>query len=147
VYRLNVAGSAMTDGDGRAWTADQSVSGSSSTHAVGQPVSGTTNDALYQKVRYGNISYALPVANGTYSVVLHAAELYYTAAGKRVFDVTAEGARVLANVDIWAEAGQFAALTKSVKVPVTDGLLNLSFIPLVDNANISAIEVLARQEF
>jgi hypothetical protein len=148
VYRINAGGAAVTDADGHAWTADTYFSGASLTFGVGQPISGTTNDALYQDVRYGsNFSYALPVTNGTYTVVLHVAELYYNAAGKRVFNVAAEGTPVLRNVDVWAEAGQFAALTKTMNVRVTDGVLDLSFMSVSDNANVSAIEILAPDVF
>ena len=115
VYRINVAGGAFTDSQGRAWSADGNFSGTSSTFAVGQPISGTVDDALYQKVRYGSsFAYALPIANGTYTVVLHVAEIWFTGAGQRVFDVAAEGGVVVDNLDVWAEAGAFAALTRAV---------------------------------
>jgi hypothetical protein len=69
------------------------------------------------------------------------ADTVFTAAGKRVFDVYAEGAKVLAGVDIVKEAGPKAALVKTLKVTVTDGKLDLAFKAIVDNATISAIEI------
>jgi hypothetical protein len=42
---------------------------------------------------------------GTYTVVLHFAELYFTSAGQRVFSVLANGQAVLSDFDIFAAAG------------------------------------------
>ncbi|HVI30660.1 malectin domain-containing carbohydrate-binding protein, partial [Phenylobacterium sp.] len=67
-------------------------------------------------------------------------ELYYNAAGQRVFDVSAEGALVLDNLDIFASAGgKFIAKDFVVPVTVTDGVLNLQFVSSVDNAKIDGI--------
>ena len=129
VYRINVAGGAFTDSQGRAWSADANFTGTTGTFAVGQPISGTVDDALYQKVRYGSsFAYALPIANGTYTVVLHVAEIWFTGAGQRVFDVAAEGGVVVDNLDmLGGSAGQFAAVTQAVQTTVADGVLNLAF--------------------
>jgi len=144
VYRINVAGGAMTDTLGRAWSADAYFSGSTSTFAVAQSISQTQNSAVYQKVRYGStFSYALPVPNGNYTVVLHLAELYFNAAGQRVFDVAAEGTVALPGVDVWADSGQFTALRKTIPVTVKDGVLDLSFTSRANLANLSGLEVLA----
>ena len=115
VYRINVAGGAFTDSQGRAWSADANFTGTTSTFAVGQPISGTVDDALYQKVRYGSsFAYALPIANGTYTVVLHVAEIWFTGAGQRVFDVAAEGGVVVDNLDVWAAAGAVCGVDAGV---------------------------------
>lgn len=112
-------------------------------------IAGTANGALSQTERYGPsglLSYALPVANGSYTVVLHFAEIYWTAAGKRVFDVSLENARVLSGYDIYKKVGAFAATTETFPVTVTDGVLNLDFTSRnpggVDNPKIAAIQVL-----
>ena len=61
------------------------------TLSVTEPsITGTTDPALYQDERWGQFSYAIPVADGTYDVRFHFAELYYGTAvaggpGKRVF--------------------------------------------------------------
>ena len=57
------AGGAFTDSQGRAWSADGNFTGTSGTFAVGQPISGTVDDALYQKVRYGS-SFSVCAADG-----------------------------------------------------------------------------------
>ncbi|HVI30548.1 malectin, partial [Phenylobacterium sp.] len=101
---VNVGGPAVTTG-GVSYLADQYFTGGA-TFSVTSAIAGTTDDAVYQTERYGStFSYAVPVANGSYSVTLKFAELYYNAAGQRVFDVSAEGALVLDNLDIFASAG------------------------------------------
>jgi hypothetical protein len=87
------------------------------------------------------MTFSAPVKNGTYTLRLLFADTVFTAAGKRVFDVYAEGARVLAGLDIVKEAGPKAALVKTLTVKVTDGKLDLAFKGIVDNATISAIEL------
>ena len=48
--------------------------------------------AVYQSNRYGNFTYTIPglTAGGSYTVRLHFAESYWTAAGKRTFNVLIE---------------------------------------------------------
>lgn len=150
IYRLNAGGSALGTTLG-AFAADQYFSPApGNTYTTGTAIAGTTDDALYQSERYGStLAYALPVANGTYTVVLHFAEIFYTSAGRRVFDVTLEGTKVLDNYDIFTKAGAaFTARTETFTVNVTDGTLNLSLSSLAadggtDNAKLSGIEVLA----
>jgi hypothetical protein len=94
----------------------------------------------------GTFGYAIPVANGTYAVRLHFAETYFGVAvaggaGKRVFNVGAEGAAWLTRFDIFAEAGANTALVKSRNVTVGDGTLTLTFTSVVEKAIVSAIEI------
>jgi len=63
--------------------------------------------AVYQSERYGVFTYTLPgfAAGSSHSVRLHFAEIYWTAAGSRVFNVSINGTAVLSNLDIFATAG------------------------------------------
>ncbi|WP_309091283.1 malectin, partial [Phenylobacterium sp.] len=124
------------------YLADQYFSGGT-TFTAASPIGATTDDVVYQTERYGSsFSYAVPLANGSYSVKLQFAELYHGAAGQRVFDVSAEGALVLDNLDIFAQAGgKFIAKDFVIPVSVTDGVLNLQFAASVDMAKIDAIVV------
>ncbi|WP_161599571.1 malectin domain-containing carbohydrate-binding protein [Hymenobacter nivis] len=146
VYRLNAGGPAVTNSIGT-FAADQYFS-PSRTSATTAPIAGTPDPAIYQTERYeGAFGYALPVANGTYRVVLHFAETYWTQPGQRVFDVAAEGALALDNYDIVKKVGPLTATTETLTVTVTDGVLNLDFSALartggVDAAKLSALEVL-----
>ena len=84
----------------------------------------------------------MPVPNGDYDVTLHFAELFWNDAGRRVFDVTVEGAPLVSDLDIYDEVGKFAALTKSaLGVTVSDGVLDLVLSADIDYAAVSAIEV------
>jgi hypothetical protein len=63
--------------------------------------------AVYQSARQGTFTYTIPgmAAGSTHTVRLHFAELYFTAAGQRVFNVSINGTAVLTNFDIVGAAG------------------------------------------
>ncbi|HPD31137.1 MAG TPA: malectin domain-containing carbohydrate-binding protein [Phycisphaerae bacterium] len=65
--------------------------------------------AVYQSERWASPSftYTFPnlVAGAEYTVRLHFAEIYFTSAGKRRFNVSINGAQVLTNFDIIGTAG------------------------------------------
>ena len=63
----------------------------------------------------GSLTYTIPglTAGTQYSVLLHFAETYFTAAGQREFDVAINGTSVLTNLDIYATVGANAALEKT----------------------------------
>ena len=143
VLRLKAGGGQLSTSIGT-FAADQYATGGT-VFATDQPIAGTEDDALYQTERYGSFTYNLPVPNGTYSVKLHFAELYWDAAGQRVFNVAAEGRPVLQGYDIVKKAGPLTAITETFPVTVTDGQLTLAFAPGaagVDQPKVSAIEVL-----
>jgi len=152
MYRINAGGPAVTNSIG-VFAADNFFSPSPGfTFSTTSPIAGTNDDAMYQTERSsttdnGTFSYAFPVTNGSYKVVLHFAEIYWTAAGKRKFDVSIEGARVLDNFDIFQKVGANTADIESFNVIVSDGTLNINFTAAlseggVDRPKISAIEVL-----
>ena len=140
--RINAGGPQVTDSSNQVWAADQYFSGGK-TYAAGNSIAGTTDDALYQTERYGNpFSYAIPVPNATYDVVLHFAEIYWSSPGSRVFSVSLEGNPVETGIDLVGEAGANTAVTRTYPVTVSDGVLDIAFSASIDNAKISAIEVL-----
>ncbi|MEK6481684.1 malectin domain-containing carbohydrate-binding protein [Catalinimonas sp. 4WD22] len=140
---LNSGGGEYTSGAGIVFAADQYHSSSRTYSKTSLSIAGTTDDVLYQTERTDkSFSYSIPVASsGTYRVRLHLAEIYWTSTGKRVFSVTAEGQAFLTDYDIVADVGAATAVVKETDVEVTDGTLNLSFTTSVDNAKVSAIEV------
>jgi hypothetical protein len=139
--RINAGGGAFTDSQQHAWSADSGFSGGSA-KIDNLPIAGTTDDALFASRRIGsNMTFSAAVKNGTYTLKLLMADTVFTSAGKRVFDVYAEGAKVLAGVDIVKEVGTKTALVKTLKVTVTDGKLDLAFISSLDQATISGIEL------
>jgi N-acetylneuraminic acid mutarotase len=148
IYRINAGGGNVINSIGT-FAADQYYSPvPGNTYPTTAGISGTTDDAIYQTERYGpTLSYELPVSNGQYKVVLHFAEIYFTAAGSRLFDVSLEKVKKLDNYDIIAKAGSLSATTETFTVDVTDGNLSIDFSALAadggkDNAKVSAIEIL-----
>jgi hypothetical protein len=141
VFALNAGGPAVTAG-GVAYDADTGAS-AGRTYATNDPIAGTDDDALYQTERYGTFSYAVPLDAGTYEVTLRFAEIYWTAAGRRAFNVLAENVVVDTGLDLYAEVGHDAAFDLTKTVEVTDGALDLEFVTLVNNAKLSAVVVRA----
>jgi PKD repeat protein len=139
-WAVNSGGSAFTASDGTVYAADTGFSGGS-TYSKNVAIAGTSDDALFQTERYGNFSYAAPVANGSYMVTLYFAEIYHTAAGSRSFDVLMEGTERISNLDIFGEVGATTAYITQTPVTVGDGTLNLQFVSNVDNAKVDAIKV------
>ncbi len=84
------------------------------------------------------------VTNGDYTVNLYFAEIFQNAVGERVFDVEIEGALVLDDYDIFADVGMNVAVLKSFDTTVVDGILDIDLTTVVDNAKISAIEIIAK---
>ena len=139
--RLNAGGPAYTGGDGRAWHADMDYTGGGSA-STAATIGGTSDATLYQSERYGNMfSYAFFLPNGTYSVGLKFAEIYWSSPGQRVFNVAINGQTVLSNFDILATVPKNTALDKTFTASVTNGTLTVSFTTVRDNAKISAIEI------
>lgn len=129
--------------DGTTWTADQHfTSGKSVKGSRKLQVDATDADAIFTSVRQGKqFGYDIPVESGTYDVMLHFVDARTKKAGKRLFDVQAEGAPVLSNLDIVAEVGRRVALTKMLRLDVADGTLNLNFSRIKGAAIVSAIDV------
>jgi len=72
--------------------------------------------AVYADAHQGGVTYTIPnlSAGTTYTVVLHFAELFFTAPNSRMFNVSINGAQVLTNFDIFANAGN-ASFTAAVE--------------------------------
>ncbi|WP_052352048.1 malectin domain-containing carbohydrate-binding protein [Deinococcus pimensis] len=116
------------------------------------PIANSSIDPVYQTYRAlmnpepaqdrRIMHYTVPLNNGTYTVNLHFAELYWNAPGQRVFDVLAENAVVLPNLDIFAQAGKNTALVKPLQVTVTDGQLNIDLRATKDYGALAGLEIL-----
>ena len=86
-------------------------------------------------------SYSITVPNGNYEVVLHFAEIFFSSANARVFDVSIKGTTVIDNLDIAAKVGSMMALVQTFPATVADGTLTVNLLASTNNAIISAIEV------
>jgi glucosylceramidase len=122
----------------------------SSTAAVSDSIdtSGVSNpapQAVYQNERYGNFSYVCPglQAGAAYTVRLHFAETFWSSAGQRIFNVTANGSQVLSHFDIVGAAGaRDRAIVKQFALSAdSGGQITLQFSSVVDYAKIDGIEV------
>ncbi|MBD5635591.1 MAG: hypothetical protein IAI49_14030 [Candidatus Eremiobacteraeota bacterium] len=117
------------------------------THAVDiSGVSSPAPEAVYQDNREGpTFTYTIPglVANANYSVRLHFTELWWSQAGKRLFNVSLGSKQVLTNFDIFATAGaQYKAVVKTFATTAnSSGQIVATFQETMDNAAIGAIEV------
>lgn len=160
--RVYTGKTAYTDSQGNAWTPDATAS-SSFTEAGGmlnQPVpppaisgsSGTTeaDPALYQSERFGSsFTYTFnSLLSGYYQLTLKFAELTWTAAGIRLFNVSINGQQVLTNFDVFQQAGgqniAFDQIFSNV-APTSQGQIVVQFTGVNTakdpEATISAIEI------
>jgi hypothetical protein len=150
VIRVNAGGPQYTDSAGQVWAADFGFTGGSVT-TVSNQIFGTSDPALVQRERWDaapapEMSYAFNVPNGNYTVKLHFAETWSggQAVGRRIFDVLVENQLKLDNLDIYAEAGGYTLLVKTLQTTVTDGVLNINFVHgSADDPIIGAIEILS----
>ena len=80
-----------------------------------QPGANAAPMAVYQHGRAGAVTYTIPglTAGSQYSVLLHFAETYFTAAGSREFNVAINGTTVLTNLDIYGTVGKDAGLLET----------------------------------
>jgi len=141
--RIKCGGPAYTDPFGVTWGADSFYS-TSQTYGTGMSIGNTNTPALYQSERWSqsNLQYNIPIANGHYNVTLKFAEIFYTSAGTRVFNVVLNGQQVLTNFDPLLQAGgSFRAVDRSFGVDVTNGLINLTLLPVINEPKISAIQI------
>lgn len=135
----------MEQSGDRDWSADEYFTGGGTYGDGSTNIKGTVDDELYFTERNGIFSYEIPVETGDYEVILHFAELYWTAPGQRLFNVDIEST-TYTSVDIFELAGgKSKAFTLETPVIVSDGHLSISLSdnidPKQDQAKLSAIEV------
>jgi hypothetical protein len=158
--RLDSGGSGYTSPSGEVWSRDRFfLSGYRRTEVqndriVEHPqaesadeVAETGDDPLYRSERWfraGDVpapGYRLPLPQGSYTVRLHFAEVYFRERGKRVFDVRIEGKTVLEGYEPAAAGFATARVETFQNVAVEDGFLDVEFIDRADNPQVAAIEV------
>jgi hypothetical protein len=146
-----VASAASVSVGGQEWGADRYWLGGMAVQRH-ESVQGPEDPALYQGERYGNFSYAVPVApTAKYTVTLRFAESWFGAGrpggggeGNRVFNVYCNGQALLRNFDVFKTAGGSLRQVKKVfrgLQPNAQGKLNLEFVPVRNYGLINSIEV------
>jgi hypothetical protein len=142
-------GTAYTDSQGNLWSVDTTycVGGSTFTtpHAIAGALPSLADGALYQTERYDNpgvTTCTIPAPAGTYLLTIKFSEIYFTAVGQRVFNVTINGVHVLSNFDIFAAAGgEYKAIDKTIMVTST-GTIIVSFVKgTANNAKYDSIQL------
>ncbi len=102
-------------------------------------------EAVYQTERFGNFFYTFTTlpAGAPFEIRLHFAEIYWKEPGKRLFDVSINGKKVLADYDIVAEAGPAKAIVEKFATTANaSGEVTVEFATVLDQAKLSAIEIL-----
>jgi fibronectin type 3 domain-containing protein len=148
---INSGGPAVSNSGGgdASFAADEDFAGGGTdTSGNTVVVAGVTNAApmaVYQSERAGTFTYTIPgmVAGSQHTVLLHFAETYFTAAGKRLFNVAINGTTVLSNFDIYATAGANKALVEQFTATAnSSGQIVIAFTNgTVDQPKSSGIEI------
>jgi len=147
-WRVNAGGPQYTDSLGHVWSADENFTGGTAavtTSTIASALPGAADQTIYQSQRYGNpFSYTFNVPAGSYQLTLKFAETYWTASGKRTFNVLVNGATVLSNFDIFATAGaQNKAIDEMFNnILPSGGVITIQFGPAgADNAEVQGIQI------
>lgn len=141
IVAINAGGTAATSFEDVSYQADKYFDGGTA-HSTTDPIAGITEDTLYQAQRYGTYNYSIPVTSGTYTILLHMAELYWEEAGKRSFNVSIENKIQLSNLDLYTQVGHDGAFSYIVKdIQVTDGKLDISLNSLIDKGTLSGFAI------
>lgn len=151
--RINAGGeSEYIDTNGVSWGADEWYGNKGRRTTPSECTSdilNTTDDILYCSNRFYPVSivdppyrYNIPVPySALYEVRLHFAEAKFNSIKKRVFNILVEGVLSVENLDVYARAGALNAYVITLQTLVTDRIVTIQFIPVIDDPFISAIEV------
>jgi hypothetical protein len=112
------------------------------TAAFSQVMADTTNQPVYQTVRFDLDGYEWNVTNGDYTVTLQFVEPAYKQAGKRVFGVQLQGTNVVTRLDVFERVGANRALDLVFPgIAVRDGKLRLDFVRQVEFPAIAGVVI------
>ena len=134
----------LTDETGIVWQADQGFADGDTIERPDLAIGNTKTPSVYRAERYSMTKFAQKLPNGKYTVKLHFAETYEGIAGKgeRVFSFNVEG-KEFKDFDVAAKAGGvLKAYIETVEVVITDGQLDITFTPSIENPEINAIEII-----
>jgi len=139
--RINSGGARVTDSNGRTWNADAGFNGGNAYKPATAPVSPVP--AVSADNRFGSFTYTVPVPRaGTYLVRVHTTEGFWSAPRQRIFSITAEGASMARDLDLFATVGKNKTYVVELPVRVADGALTLRLDSLVNYATIDGFEVI-----
>ena len=141
----------FTDGFGRTWMSDRYFAGGSVVKIGDYFILGTREQRLYQSRRQGMFGYDIPLKPGVYEMRLHFAETHFGemnlagfgGEGSRAFGIVVNGKTVMSRLDVVGEVGPRTADIKVFRdiSSDSDGILHLSFTPIVSVPFLNAIEL------
>ena len=133
----------LTNSDGTIWMADQGFTEGTEVQRPDAQITGTKEPGIYQSERYSMTAFTWPLPNGKYTVKLHFCETYegITGPGQRVFSFNVQG-HDFKDLDLFAKVGALHAYIETVPVEITDGKLNITFTPNIENPQICGIEII-----
>lgn len=165
LLRINSGGDEVTFGEGEdqiTFLADQYFQEDNTvayTNPAVTEIAGTEMDAIFLTERItsdnapsinGPFSYNIPVSNGTYTVKLYFAEIYWGVdnpegfegdVGRRIFNVSMEDMAIFTGYDLVKEVTPATASSRMYDVVVEDEVLTITFEASVNKPKISAIEI------
>jgi Malectin domain/IPT/TIG domain len=109
----------------------------------------TDQDQLYSSHRAfccGGGGYSIPVPDGTYTVILMFADVRFTEKNERVFKLFLQGKLIIPNLDIFDEVGTDTAYRLLNVVTVDNGMIDIEFETVIENAMVNAIEILPGEQ-
>jgi glycosidase len=144
----------VTNCDGAVWMADAAYTSGAFGYSggtggnVANPISGICAAAqtLHQRERYSTsgdgFRYWFDCPPGIYETTVLEAETWWNVPGERVFHLFIEGTPALTNFDVLAAAGgKNLPVVRTLTNNVADAQLELLFVPVVDNARVSGVQV------
>lgn len=130
-FKVNIGDTAVGD-----FLADQEfsekveygfLSGSERIFPPEMVVANANGDSVYHSERSDFPTYRVRVPNGTYKITMMFAENYYSASGKRIFDVLVENKMIEDNLDLFSKVGVNSAYKITVTTEVLDEMIDLYF--------------------
>lgn len=146
-FRINCGSSlSYVDAAGKTWAPDNYFEFGSADNTSYTGIVGATYDfLLFNSSRSGGgggFNYKIPIPNGNYKIELGFSENWHNTVNSRKFNVFIEGLQVLTGFDIRAQAGmRYSAIKRIFNSTVSDGVLNLQFVPTLDGAQINNIYI------
>jgi hypothetical protein len=134
----------LTDEAGNVWQADTGFVDGDTIERPDIAIANTKTPSLYRAERYSMSAFHWKLPNGKYTVKLHFAETYEGIDGpeQRVFSFKVEDHEIK-DFDVWKKSGgALRAYVETVEVEVTDGSLDITFTPKVENPEINALEII-----
>lgn len=138
----------FTDSQGHHWLPDEGFVDGETIERPDLTIANTVDPQIYRAERYSMTGFTQALPNGKYLVKLHFCETFegITGPGQRVFSFTVAG-HEFKDFDVWVKAGgPLRAYIETVPVDITNGKLEITFTPNIENPQINGIEIIPATE-